>query len=119
MYVMDEERKLNHKHLTSSFHTSKEQRCEKAEKFYRLMWKQILKNGNYIMSILLLVRNCYCHNWLEQYLKQKGPLTHSQTSGIMNYMYTSNCEIGEIYNNINVIRLEECTSEYENKFTRQ
>jgi hypothetical protein len=116
---MGNERKQNHKYLTStvhSFQTSKEHSCEKTEKFYRRMQKQIHDNGNYIVPILLSVTSCYGHDQLEQYFRL---VTDSQPNHIKNCMYISNNESGEVYRNMDVIKLKNCIGKYENKFTNR
>jgi hypothetical protein len=63
--------------------------------------------------------SCYSHDRLEQYFKHKGRVIDSKLNHVKNCMYISNKESGEVYRNINVIKLKNCAGKYENKFIKQ
>jgi hypothetical protein len=62
---------------------------------------------------------CYGHGRLELYFRQKELVTDSQPSRLKNCMRVSNNGSEEVCRNLNVMKLKNCTGEYENKFMRQ
>lgn len=77
------------------------------------------RQWNCVVQILLLRTACYGHGRLELYFRQKGLVTDSQPSPLKNCMHVSNNGNEEVCRNLNVIKLKNCTGEYENKFMRQ
>jgi hypothetical protein len=49
----------------------------------------------------------------------KSPSIYSPANHGKNCMYSSNNESEEVHRKIDIIRLKNCTGEYEKKFTRQ
>jgi hypothetical protein len=62
---------------------------------------------------------CYGKDRLKQYFRQKGSVIVSQPNRFKNFMHINDIESGELCRNTNVMKLKNCTGEYENKFTRK